>query len=339
MNNFGIYVLANDVVYDQLVALLNSIEANFSRDIPICIIPYNNEQLDRVKQEIKYRKDTVTLFDNLESIERWENFAHEVWAAHPKAKASRWSRTWWSSGHLQRKMCAFDGPFSQFIFCDADSLVMKPLDDVFDKLQSYSFVFDDWIHTKPRNEVPLSIPLLESRQLYQEGDIRSRLHCSDFFGSAQGLFPKKELESLKKTLIESGEVEWLTAWWDDAHLFNYMTFKSQLPLFNFTLSPEANERTGNCACADSFTNINDILYNSEGLKPIHRIHYMNYPSSSFTYLCQGEDADIAYKDIFLHYRFLHQPDQMPQELSRPNLWQKSQHFSQKLSKKAQRALR
>jgi hypothetical protein len=35
----GIYTLANDVVYDQLVALLNSIEANVSPNIPVCIIP------------------------------------------------------------------------------------------------------------------------------------------------------------------------------------------------------------------------------------------------------------------------------------------------------------
>ena len=39
----GIYTLANDAVYDQLVALLNSIEANYSKDIPVCVIPYDND--------------------------------------------------------------------------------------------------------------------------------------------------------------------------------------------------------------------------------------------------------------------------------------------------------
>ncbi|WP_375539518.1 hypothetical protein [Planktothrix sp. FACHB-1365] len=39
MQSRGIYTLANDVVFDQLVALLNSIEVNISPDIPVCVIP------------------------------------------------------------------------------------------------------------------------------------------------------------------------------------------------------------------------------------------------------------------------------------------------------------
>ena len=52
MNYCGIYTLANDHVYDQLVALLNSIEVNIGIDIPVCIIPFDH-QLERVQQEIK----------------------------------------------------------------------------------------------------------------------------------------------------------------------------------------------------------------------------------------------------------------------------------------------
>jgi hypothetical protein len=69
MEPFGIYTLANDAVYDQLVALLNSIEVNVSSDIPICIIPYD-DRLDRVKQEIKSRKNVI-LFEDESSIQRW----------------------------------------------------------------------------------------------------------------------------------------------------------------------------------------------------------------------------------------------------------------------------
>lgn len=48
----GIYVLANDIVFDQLVAFLNSIEANAGKPYPVCIIPYDN-RLEQVKDEIK----------------------------------------------------------------------------------------------------------------------------------------------------------------------------------------------------------------------------------------------------------------------------------------------
>ncbi|CCQ64583.1 hypothetical protein CWATWH0401_1179, partial [Crocosphaera watsonii WH 0401] len=60
----------------------------------------------------------------------------------------------------------------------------------------------------------------------------------------------------------------------------------------------------NCANADPFVNVDNVLYNEQGLKPIHRIHYMNYSSADFARLCQGEDANINYKDIFLLLSFL-----------------------------------
>ncbi|MBE5229367.1 MAG: sugar transferase, partial [Microcystis aeruginosa PMC 728.11] len=39
----GICTLANDRVYDQLVALLNSIEANGGKDLPVCVYPYDDQ--------------------------------------------------------------------------------------------------------------------------------------------------------------------------------------------------------------------------------------------------------------------------------------------------------
>ncbi|QSJ18134.1 hypothetical protein JYQ62_04665 [Nostoc sp. UHCC 0702] len=47
--------------------------------------------------------------------------------------------------------------------------------------------------------------------------------------------------------------------------------------------------------ADTFININNILDDKQGLKPIHRIHYMSYSSREFTYLCQGENVNIRYQ--------------------------------------------
>ncbi|BCX09192.1 MAG: hypothetical protein KatS3mg066_3051 [Fischerella sp.] len=92
MKTVGIYTLANDAVYDQLVALLNSIERNISPDIPVCIIPYN-QQLKLITEEIKSRPN-VSLFENWESIQRWDNFVNQVWDAHPRTQESRLTRPW-----------------------------------------------------------------------------------------------------------------------------------------------------------------------------------------------------------------------------------------------------
>ncbi|MEO0839178.1 MAG: Npun_R2821/Npun_R2822 family protein [Cyanobacteria bacterium J06643_5] len=333
MENFGIYTLANDVVFDQLVALLNSIEANIGYNIPVCIIPFDN-RLSRVKQEISLRSN-VTLFEDESSIERWEKFARQFANAHPEALQTQQLHPRWYGGKLHRKFVAFDGPFEQFVFFDADSLAMKPIKDVQEKLQTHDFVFDDWEHAKSRDKAALNIPLIESTGIFTEAEIQPLLHCSSFFGSKRGIFNTQELDMLLNRLTEEGEAAWVNgqAWWDDAFLFNYMTLRSERSQFNFTLSSDKQDRCGNCANADPFVAIDNVLFNQEGLKPIHRIHYMGYPSIDFTRLSQGEDVDIRFKDIFLHYRFLQQPLMKPLQLKSPSFQSKASRLMKRVTKK------
>ncbi len=37
----GIYTIANDSAYDQLMAFLNSVQMNIGKNLAVCIIPYN----------------------------------------------------------------------------------------------------------------------------------------------------------------------------------------------------------------------------------------------------------------------------------------------------------
>ncbi|MDJ0508874.1 MAG: methionine synthase [Crocosphaera sp.] len=334
----GIYTLANDVVYDQLIALLNSIEANVDPSLPICIIPYD-QRLDKVKEAIKNRPN-LSLFDNQESIERWDNFAYKVWEAHPRNQESKTSRPKWYQGNLHRKFLAFDGDFEQFVFYEADNLAMKPVADVFEKLKDYDFVFNDWEHRKPTATTALNIPLIEASGCYTEEQVRPKIHDASFFAAKKGLFPPQELADLEDKLINKREVEWINkiGWWDDVFIYNYMTLRCERPIYNFTQSPNGKERTGNCADSDPFVNIDNVLYNEQGLKPIHRIHYMNYASADFARLCQGEDANIKYKDIFLHYRFLKNPEQKPKQLLPPSSLTKATRKLQGIMGKIKRTI-
>ena len=243
MEKLGIYTLANDVVFDQLVALLNSIEKNVSADIPICVIPYD-DRMEQVKLEIDHRPN-VTIFENEESIQRWEDFAHKIWNNHPAAKSRKSSRSQWYKGHLQRKFVAFDGDFEHFVFYEADNLAMKSIDDIVNKLREYDFVFDDWEHRKPKPVAALNIDIIESSGLYKEADIRAKIHDASFWGSKKGFFDAEELNSLQQKLIDEGEVNWINGYgfWDDVFLFNYLTFRCDRTLDNLTLSEDAQERT------------------------------------------------------------------------------------------------
>ncbi|WP_373524876.1 Npun_R2821/Npun_R2822 family protein [Nostoc sp.] len=338
MKSFGIYTLANDAVYDQLVALLNSIEVNVGEDIPVYVIPYNH-QLDLVKQELKSRKN-VTLFEDWEAIHRWDNFVNQLWDTHPRANESKLTRPAWYKGSVHRKFAAFNGEFDRFVFYDADSLAMKPIDDIFEKLDIYDLVFNDWEHAKPREKTQLNLDVIESVMQLTEADLRPKIHCDSFFGSKRLLFGGKDLDILKEQWIEQGKFEWIrnNSWWSSSGLFSYVTLFGDPSIFNFTLSPNLEDRTGNCANADPFVNINNVLYNQDGLKPIHRIHYMSYSARDFTRLCQGEDVNIDYRDEFLYYRFLKEPERKPKQLKLPSVMSQMNRLLQKSRKKLQRIL-
>ena len=118
----GICTLANDRVYDQLVALLNSIEANGGKDLPVCVYPYD-DQTEEIAKLIAQRPQ-VELYRERESMERWDNFAKAAWDSHPTARI-RWQQAGSNGYHrygTHRRYCAFDGPFDRFVYMDADTL-------------------------------------------------------------------------------------------------------------------------------------------------------------------------------------------------------------------------
>ena len=80
----GICTLANDRVYDQVVALLNSIEAILGPEMPVCIYPYNDET-EKIAAEIANRPN-VQLYNDKDSMQRWDQFFRDVWDAHPTAQ-------------------------------------------------------------------------------------------------------------------------------------------------------------------------------------------------------------------------------------------------------------
>jgi hypothetical protein len=333
---FGIYTLGNDGVYDQLVALINSIERNVSREIPICIIPFD-DNLSRTQQFVSHRPQ-VSLFADDTAIAEWEQFALDVWAAHPQTplvkRAGSSCPKWYKKTQLMRKLCAFDGPFEQFVFYDADSLAMQPLDRVIAQLQTHDFVFDDWEHQKPTPVASFKFGPIEQALGLTEAMVRPQIHCSSFFGSHRTAFNPQVVNALRNWLIDQNEADWIAdhAFWCDADLFSYMTFRSHQAIYNFTLSQDGRDRTGNVA-ETPYVNVDQVLFNAEGMKPIHRLHYITHGAAKFARLCQGEAVDLPQQDIFLFYRFLHEPEQCPTSFQAPSwVTQQGRSMRRKLKK-------
>ncbi|WP_066378475.1 MULTISPECIES: Npun_R2821/Npun_R2822 family protein [unclassified Anabaena] len=312
----GIYTLANDVVYDQLVALLNSIEVNAGREIPVCVIPYDH-RLEKVKAEIKTRKN-VTLFDDAASLARWEEFGSRVCQAHTRSQELMKQQGLPPNFRTQRyrKLCCLDGMFDKFIFFDGDTLLMKPLDEVYQRLDEYDWLTNDFQYKSDLHYI-FNWTEEKIKEVFQRENIRNDVFCSGWFASKNSVFDQTMLADLLDKL-ESGEADVLHWIASDQTLINYLVLRSGISYYNYAYHGEG---TG-CHWSSKFDVVDNILYDKG--KQITYLHYMSVYASDFTRLCSGEDVGIPYRDVFLHYRYLKSPEARPKNFKRPSQFQRWQ---------------
>ncbi len=311
----GICTLANDYIFDQLVALLNSIEAIMGKDFPVCIYPYD-DRLQRLKAELVNRPQ-VQLYQDFDSMEEWDQFARDAWDTHPHAR-ERWAKSGSDGYHrfgTHRRYCAFDAPFDHFIYMDGDTLLMDDPTFIFKLLDKYDCVVYDFQHKDPTHVYEVSSPKLN--QVFDKNRIKTEIFCSGFYASKKGLFPPAKRQLLVKKLKQE-DAEILYPMAPDQTLINYMIMKSGYSIHNLAVNLPAEKRTGNSVTSRHFDPKNNIVYD-KGVRLTY-LHYIGVSSQAFTKLCTGENLDIPYRDVFLHYRYLHEPEKMPQFTGKPKLY-------------------
>lgn len=307
----GICTLANDRVYDQLVALLNSIEAIYGQKMPVCVYPYDNNT-EKIAAEVASRPQ-VQLYDDKESIHRWDKFAANVWDTHPTAFL-RWQKISRSIGYhrfgTHRRYCAFDGPFERFLYMDADTLLQSSVDGIFHRLAEKDFIVYDfqYKHTRHVYEASSDEQMYKLLQMFSQSEIDQKIFCSGFYASKKGLFSPDKLDWLLAQL-SAGEAQVLYCMAPDQTILNYMVMRSQISISNLALELPASELTGCCVTSSHFQAKDNILYDKG--KQLTYIHYIGLSSQLFARLCAGENIDFPYRDIFLHNRYLYEPAKRP----------------------------
>ncbi|ACK67714.1 nucleotide-diphospho-sugar transferase protein [Rippkaea orientalis PCC 8801] len=326
----GIYTLANDLVYDQLVALLNSIEVNVGKDFPVCVIPYD-DRLEKVKNEIKKRKN-VELLDNQTIIERWEDFARKIWNTHPFVR-----QKWDSEGiedvyrlGMHRRFCAFDeeSPFDEFIYFDGDVLVLNSLDYIFEQLKHNDFVVYDFQYKDPSHVFNVKSERLT--QVFSQERIGKEIFCAGFYCSKKGLFSAEKRNWFIEQL-QAGEAEILYPNGPDQSILNYLVMKGGISAYNFALNLSPDQKTGCSVTSPHFELRDNLLYDKGQL--LTYLHYIGVPLSAFNRLCAGENLGIAYREIFLHYRYLYEPENRPSFRGKPQPYDPQPSLTQKVLNK------
>ncbi|MEA5506583.1 glycosyltransferase [Halotia wernerae UHCC 0503] len=292
----GICTLGNDYVFDQLVALLNSIDAILGAETPVCIYPFD-EQMQRISEEISHRPN-VFIYDNQDVINRWDQFMLE---ASPASMNRDKYRIY--GGH--RRFCAFDDPFDNFIYMDADTLVMNSLDFIFEKLNEYDCVVYDFQFKHPDKVYNVNSSKLF--QIFDEERIQKEIFCSGFYASKKGIFTEDKIAKLS-SYLKAGEQEILYPTGDQPVL-NYMFMRSGIQVYNLAHHLPSNKTTGCSVTSSHFEEKDKVLYDQDNR--LTYIHYIGIPPRVNQAVCTGENIDFPYRDLFLHYRYLHEPQKRP----------------------------
>jgi hypothetical protein len=323
----GICTLANDRVYDQVIALLNSIETILGKDIPVCIYPYD-DNTERLAAEVAKRPN-VELYNNKNSIAKWDRFAQLAWDTHPTARQI-WQQAGSTGYHrfgTHRRYCAFDAPFDRFLYMDADTLLMSPVDYIFNQLNSYDCVVYDFQYKDPSHIYNLKSPRLAS--IFSESRIATEIFCSGFYAAKKDLFSDAKMNWLLVQLKTESEILYPMA--PDQTLVNYMMMRSGYSIYNFAQNLFEEELTGCCVTSSHFQVRDSILYDKGNR--LTYIHYIGLSSQLFAQVCAGKNIEFPYRDLFLYYRYLHEPEKCPQFITKPIPYNQPPSWSQKVIRK------
>ena len=324
----GICTLANDQVFNQLVALLNSIEAIQGTDFPVCVYPYD-DRVEKIKAEIA-RRPNVQLYCDRDSMQRWDQFVRDVWDTHPTAR-QRWGNSDPNFYHrvgTHRRFCAFDGPFDRFLYMDADTLLLDSVEFIFQQLEQTDWVVYDFQFKDPTHVYEVDSPKLN--QLFSPDRIQTEIFCSGLYASKQNLF-NAEKRSWLLSELRSGDAEVLYPMAPDQTVLNYMVMKSGISLCNFALALPSDQRTGCCVTSPGFTEHNHLLYDRGNR--LTYLHYIGLSSRLINSVCEGENIEFPYRDLFLRYRYLHEPEKRPSFVQKPRPYGAPASFQKRVLRK------
>jgi lipopolysaccharide biosynthesis glycosyltransferase len=289
----GIYILANDRVLDQAIALLNSIRA-YDADISIVMIPYNEQY--QVAAERLQRSHGVQVYDNTEFLQRLSAQLQQICGDKL-----------FDRPNLLRKLACWFGPFEEFLYIDTDIVVFEKISNFLEALTDHGFLCYDYQYTSGIKQV--FMPKIIEDKILSDTEIKDVFN-SGFWASKKGSLTEENIYDTFRTCTNHPEYFFLLN--SDQTVLNYLVLKHIPKRLN--LAQSLQKQPGCWAGSKHFQQQGNILIDPKVDLPLRYLHWAGVriqPGS-------------AYWDIWRHYRYLHEPEpaDLISALPKKNFWQK-----------------
>lgn len=286
----GIYIIANDRVTENAIALLNSIRLH-DADTPISMIPYDNQY--QAIAEIITKSYGVQIYENLHFIENLSVLINQICG-----------NKLFDRPNLLRKLACWFGPFDEFLYIDTDIVVFEKIIDNLNYLSDYDFICCDYQHLGGINQIFTS----KIKDIFSEEELKDVFN-SGFWGSKKNLISQQDLQETFTFCASHPEYFYLEN--SDQTILNYLILNKTSRRFNLVREP--GKEPGNWAGSRHFQQKDNILIDPNVNQPLKFLHWAGIRI----------EPGGSYWDIWEHYRYLNtsKPTQVPQIQTSKNLWQ------------------
>ncbi|MBW4521177.1 MAG: methionine synthase [Scytolyngbya sp. HA4215-MV1] len=289
----GIYIVANDKVGENAIALLNSIRF-YDPDTEVFLIPFNDEH-QTVFAELQKRHN-VQLFPDLDFLNQFTDTIANIF-----------DRDFLALPNKMRKLVAWSGPLDEFLYIDTDIIVFEKIANVMDHLAEAEFLCCDF-HFKGRGLNDVFSSLVKEQGLFSDEQLQDVFN-SGFWASKKSALPLERMVELLRECAAHREYFDFSRQTTDQPIMNYLVLRSMPRRVNL-VKLRANE-PGSWAGSPNFQEKDHILYDRG--TPLRYLHWAGTPMK----------AGSPYRELWEHYRYLHEPRPVQPESPDPipNSWQ------------------
>ncbi len=280
--NRGIYILANDEVLDNAIALLNSIRV-YDSETPVIMIPYDSYY--KTAAGVLAKSFGVQIYEDLKFLECLSKKVRKIFSGrifvNPKVNFSH---------NLLRKLACWFGIFDEFLYIDTDIVVFEKIIDNLKYLSDYDFVHCDYQYLNRIKHVFTS-KLLEDN-VFSKNELQAVFN-SGFWGSKKNLISEGELYQTLEECAAHPEYFQLQHRNTDQPIINYIALKRIKRRLNIVRN-SGKKGPGNWAGMPHFKRQDNFLIDPNVNRPLKYLHWAG------TRIGPG----CPYWDIWRHYRYL-----------------------------------
>jgi len=287
----GIYIIANDRVTEQAIALLKSIR-NYDPATPVVLIPYDD---DYHQVAGTLRNYGVTVYKDLDFLQHLSQQLYDIFGAGFFARPNQF-----------RKQACWFGEFDEFLYIDTDIIVFEEIIKTLDYLQKYDFICCDYQHLGGIKNV--FTPRVISDRLFTEIEV-TEIFNGGFWGAKREIITEAILLDSFRECAAHPEYFDFSEKTSDQPIINYMVLKHIPQRFN--LVRREGGAPGSWAGSPHFLPQGDQLFDPQINQTLQYLHWAGIRIQ----------PGCPYWELWKYYRYLQEtapddslllPIQLPQ---------------------------